>query len=255
MSENDNKKNVNSPVAGSKTGIIDRLWTFLIMVAGYPLAFLLLLFGLTENPKRRQWSFDGFITDLKGDVGQSLARDWGESILVAFIFAMVIRSFLVEPFKIPSGSMRMTLIEGDRLFVPKWEYGPLVPATQYRLPGFVKPKRGDVIVFKYPVTRDKDFIKRLIAFGGETVQIDSGKVYIDGKVISDGSIANIHYYNMGSYAVEGKSIKVPAGNYFVMGDNSAASHDSRFWGFVPEELVVGKAECIFWPLNRIRWIR
>lgn len=184
-----------------------------------------------------------------------IAWDWAESIIVALVLAMTIRAFLVEPFKIPSGSMRMTLIEGDRLFVPKVEYGPLIPFTKYRVPGFVKPKRGDVIVFKYPVTRDKDFIKRLIAVGGETVQIADGKILINGKPVTEGPIADIHYYNMGGYGEEGKVTKVPLGNYFVMGDNSAASHDSRFWGFVPEELVIGRAECIFWPLNRIRWIK
>ncbi|MEI6438081.1 MAG: signal peptidase I [Candidatus Omnitrophota bacterium] len=186
---------------------------------------------------------------------KAVAWEWAESIVVAFVLAMIIRSFIVEPFKIPSGSMRMTLIEGDRLFVPKFEFGPLVPFTKYRIPGYAKPKRGDVIVFKYPVTRDKDFIKRLIAVGGETVEILDGKVLINGRVIKDGPIANIHYYNMGQYGAEGKVTTVPAGNYFVMGDNSAASHDSRFWGFVPEELVVGRAECIFWPPNRIRWIK
>lgn len=186
---------------------------------------------------------------------KKVAWDWAESIVLAFIFAMLIRAFLVEPFKIPSGSMRMTLIEGDRLFVPKVIYGPLVPFTKVRLPGFAKPKRGDVIVFRYPVTRDKDFIKRVIAFGGETVQIKDGKILVDGKVITEGAIARIHYYNMGTYGAEGKAVKVPDGNLFVMGDNSAASHDSRFWGFVPQELVVGKAECIFWPINRIRWIK
>ncbi len=186
---------------------------------------------------------------------KAIAWEWAESIVVAFVFAMIIRSFLIEPFKIPSGSMRMTLIEGDRLFVPKVEYGPLVPFTKYRLPGFKKPQRGDVIVFRYPVTRDKDFIKRLIAFGGETVQIKDGKLIIDGRVMTEGTMANIHYYNMGHYGAEGQTITVPPGQLFVLGDNSAASHDSRFWGFVPEELLVGKAECIFWPPNRIRWIK
>jgi signal peptidase I len=181
--------------------------------------------------------------------------EWTESIVIAFILAMLIRSFLIQPFKIPSGSMRMTLVEGDRLFVNKLAYGPLFPFTKYRLPGFTKPKRGDVIVFKYPVTRDKDFIKRLIAFGGETVEIKDGKVLINGKVINDGAIDNIHYYNRGEYGAENKKITVPAGNYFVMGDNSSSSHDSRYWGFVPEYFVLGKAECIFWPLNRIRWIK
>lgn len=184
-----------------------------------------------------------------------VAWEWIESLAVAFVLAMVIRTFLIQPFKIPSGSMRMTLIEGDRLFVNKLVYGPLVPLTQYRLPGFSKPRRGDVLVFRFPMDRSKDFIKRLIAVGGETVEIRDGRVYIDGKAVTDGPIAKIHYYNYGDYAEPGKKITVPQGKYFVMGDNSASSHDSRYWGFVPSDLVIGKADVIFWPLNRIRWIK
>jgi signal peptidase I len=250
-------KNSGSDNSGpeGKASFIDRVWLFLTMAAGYPLVFFIFLFGLAEIQRQHRWSLAGFWADLKSSAGRALAKDWGESILVAFIFAMLIRSFLIEPFKIPSGSMRMTLIEGDRLFVPKWDYGPIVPMTKYRLPGLMKPRRGDVMVFRYPVTRDKDFIKRLIAVGGETVQIKHGRVLINGSPVTEGSIANIHYYNMGDFQNEDTVITVPPGNYFVMGDNSGASHDSRFWGFVPEELVIGKAECIFWPLNRIRWIK
>lgn len=186
---------------------------------------------------------------------KAMVWEWIESIVIAFILAMVIRSFFIQPFKIPSGSMRMTLIEGDRLFVNKLAYGPLFPLTKFRLPGFTKPKRGDVIVFRYPVTKDKDFIKRLIAFGGEIVEVKDGKVMINGEVIAQGPMSKIHYYNRGEYTQEGVSIKVPEGHLFVMGDNSASSHDSRYWGFVPEALVIGKAEFIFWPLKRIQWIR
>ncbi len=186
---------------------------------------------------------------------QKVVWEWVESLVVAFILAMLIRTFLIQPFKIPSGSMRMTLVEGDRLFVNKLAYGPMVPLTSYRLPGFVKPRRGDVVVFKYPIQRQKDFIKRLIALGGETVEIKDGRVYINDVPVADGAIAGIHYYNYGTYAQPGKKITVPQGQYFVMGDNSASSHDSRYWGFVPEELVVGKAEVLFWPLDRIRWIK
>ena len=186
---------------------------------------------------------------------KKIAWEWVESLVVAFVLAMAIRTFLFQPFKIPSGSMRMTLIEGDRLFVNKLDYGAQVPFTTYRLPGFSHPKRGDVVVFKYPVQRNKDFIKRLIAFGGETVEIRDGQVLINDKVISEGPIAGVHYYNYGDNAQPGKKVTVPPGQFFVMGDNSGSSHDSRYWGFVPEELLVGKAEVIFWPLNRIRWIK
>ncbi|MBF0486335.1 MAG: signal peptidase I [Candidatus Omnitrophica bacterium] len=185
----------------------------------------------------------------------SVAWEWIESILVAFVLAMIIRTFLFQPFSIPSGSMRMTLIEGDRLFVNKLDYGPMIPFTKYRIKGFGKPERGDVVVFKYPVTKDKDFIKRLIAFGGETVEIKDGKVLINGEVIDKGSMGAIYYYNAGDFGTREKPIMVPQGHYFVMGDNSGSSHDSRYWGFVPEDYLIGKAEVIFWPLNRIRWIK
>lgn len=205
------------------------------------------------------------------------AWEWAESLGIALLLAVVISAYLLQPFVIPSGSMRMTLIEGDRLFVNKLAYGPSwVPLeirmgwwqladsrnfdvwkklSRHRFPGFTKPKRGDVIVFRYPVTQDKDFIKRLIAFGGETVEIKEGKVLINGAIITDGAMDNIHYYNRGDFGAENQRITVPAGHYFVMGDNSGSSHDSRYWGFVPEYDVIGKAECIFWPPNRIRWIK
>ncbi|MBF0331964.1 MAG: signal peptidase I [Candidatus Omnitrophica bacterium] len=192
--------------------------------------------------------------DTKNNV-KALAWEWIESLAVAFLLAMVIRTFFIQPFKIPSGSMRMTLIEGDRLFVNKLNYGASVPLTDYRLPGYGHPSRGDVLVFKYPVQRNKDFIKRLIAVGGETVEIKDGRVFINDREVVEGPIARIHYYNYGEYAQPGKKITVPKGYYFVMGDNSGSSHDSRYWGFVPEALIVGKAEVIFWPPNRIRLIK
>ncbi len=215
---------------------------------------------------------------MKNQKPKSVVREWVESILVALVLAMVIRSYFVQPFKIPSGSMRMTLIEGDHLFVNKLRYGPMAlpeihspdflksavdlqwphalqPLTKNRLPGFGKPHRGDVIVFIYPSDRTKDFIKRLIALPGETVEIKDGEIYINGQEVLDPKIKNVYYYNRGDYGQEGVPITVPEGHYFVLGDNSGSSHDSRFWGFVSESDVIGKAEFIFWPLNRIRLIK
>ena len=183
-----------------------------------------------------------------------IIREWVESIVIAFILAMFIRTFFIQAFKIPSGSMRMTLIEGDRLLVNKLRYGAKVPFTSTRLPGFGEPQRGDILVFVYPEDRKRDFIKRLIAKGGETVEIRYGDIYINDKLIEDPLINNTYYYNRGSYGEIGRKVKVPEGYYFVLGDNSASSHDSRFWGFVPKEDVIGRAELIYWPLNRIRFI-
>jgi len=184
-----------------------------------------------------------------------LIEEWIEPLVVAFILAMFIRTFFIQAFKIPSGSMRPTLIEGDRLIVSKFIYGAKIPFTKKRLPGLSKPKRGDIIVFIYPVDGKRDFIKRLIAFGGETVEIIDGDVYVDGKPVEDPRIKKIYYYNYGPYGQEGEKIKVPEGHVFVLGDNSGASSDSRFWGFVPEENIIGRAEFIYWPPSRIRILK
>ncbi|MBF0569382.1 MAG: signal peptidase I [Candidatus Omnitrophica bacterium] len=202
--------------------------------------------------------------------------EWVDSFVVALVLAFFIQAYFFQPFKIPSGSMRMTLIESDRLFVNKLVYGPSwVPLevrllwwkvadskgfapweklTRHRFPGFAKPKRGDVVVFRFPVTQDKDFIKRLIAVGGETVEIKGGRIWINDKPVEVGP-KGLYYLNAGDYGRAGNKIKVPTGYYFVMGDNTGSSYDGRYWGFVPEEFLIGKADCIFWPLNRIRWIK
>lgn len=183
-------------------------------------------------------------------------KEWIESFLVALVLALFIRAFFIQAFKIPSGSMRMTLIEGDKLIVNKLVYGPRLPFTKsIRLPGFSSPKRGDVIVFKYPIDPKKDFIKRLIGFAGEQVQIKDGDIYVNGELIKEPSIKNIFYYNKGTYGQEGQTIRVPDGHVFVLGDNSGYSSDSRIWGFVPVENIVGKAEIIYLPFNRIRKIK
>ena len=186
---------------------------------------------------------------------KAVIREWVESIIVAFIIAMFIRTFMVQAFKIPTGSMRMTLIEGDRILVNKLRYGPKIPLSDKRLPGFRIPKRGDIIVFVYPEDKKRDFIKRLVAVGGETVEIKDGDIYVNQELVIDAPIKNIYYYNRGSYGKHEQEIIVPQGHYFVLGDNSGSSKDSRYWGFVPEELVIGKAEFIYWPLQRIRVIR
>ena len=209
---------------------------------------------------------------------KSVVREWVESILIALVMAIFIRAYFVQPFKIPSGSMRMTLIEGDHLFVSKLRYGPILlpevhspdflknmidikwpaflePLEHIRLPGFSKPQRGDVIVFVYPGDRTKDFIKRLIGLPGDIVEIKDGKLLINGEEFKDPKVQNLYYYNRGDYGALDQPIKVPEGKYFVLGDNSASSHDSRYWGFVDKDDLVGKAEVIFWPFNRVRIIQ
>ena len=185
----------------------------------------------------------------------STTREWVESFVVALILALFIRTFIIQAFKIPTGSMRMTLIEGDRILVNKLAYGAKVPGIKWRLPGYSKPKRGDVVVFTYPEDHKRDFIKRLIALGGETVEIRNGLIYINGVVIDDPVIRNTYYYNRGAYGVENQKTVVPEDSYFVLGDNSGSSKDSRYWGFVPKELMIGKAQVIYWTLNRLRFIK
>jgi signal peptidase I len=168
------------------------------------------------------------------------AKEWAHSIIIALVLTLIIRTFVVQAFKIPSGSMRPTLLEGDKLFVNKYVYR------------FEPPQRGDIIVFRYPVDMKKDFIKRLVAAPGETVEIRDGVIYVDGKALTDpASFGRFYYYNHDPYANPGEKVKVPADTYFVLGDNSANSTDSRFWGFVPKKNLLGKAVFRWWPLHRL----
>ena len=171
-------------------------------------------------------------------------KEWIHSIVVALALTLVIRTFVVQAFKIPSGSMRPTLLEGDKLFVNKYIYR------------FEPPKRGDIIVFRYPVDPKKDFIKRLVALGGETVEIRDGKIYVDGQVLQDpASFGKFFYYNHDPFGGPNEPVRVPADAYFVLGDNSANSTDSRFWGFVPKKSVLGKAFFRWWPPRRIGTVK
>ena len=186
---------------------------------------------------------------------KSVIREWTESIIVAFILAMIIRSFVIQAFKIPTGSMRPTLLEGDLILVNKFIYGAKIPFTNLRLPKFRSPQRGDVIVFIYPENPKKDFIKRLVALEGETVEIKNGTIYIMDKPLLDTVFNQRYYYNRGPFAQEDQKIVVSKGSFFVLGDNSASSQDSRYWGFVPRENILGEAILIYWPPNRIRIIK
>lgn len=186
---------------------------------------------------------------------KSLVWEWIESMVVAFLLAMVIRAFVIQAFKIPTGSMRTTLLEGDLILVNKFIYGATVPFTNYKLPAVRKPARGDVIVFIYPQDPKKDFIKRLAGLPGEQVEIREGTLYINDKPVLDRVFSQRYYYNRGDFGQENKKIIVPADNYFVLGDNSASSQDSRYWGFVPQTNILGKAIVIYWPPQRIRIVQ
>ncbi len=188
---------------------------------------------------------------------KSQAREWAESIIIALAIAIVIQTFLVQAFKIPSGSMIPTFNIGDRIFVNKFLYSARIPFVNWRLPilDIKEPKRGDIIVFISPEEPKKDFVKRLIAFGGENVEIKDGKILINGRTSEEPFFKGVYYYNAGDYGQEGKVIKVPPDSYFALGDNSANSRDSRYWGFIPKKNLVGKAVLIYWPLYRTKLIR
>jgi len=186
---------------------------------------------------------------------KSVIRDWTESIIIALILALIIRAFIVQAFKIPTGSMRMTLREGDLILVNKFIYGAKVPFTKYYLPALRTPKRGDVIVFIYPEDRKKNFIKRLVGLPGETVEIKGGSIYVNDKPVAEAIFNQIYYYNRGEFGSLGKKIVVPADSYFVLGDNSASSKDSRYWGFVPKDDLLGEAIVVYWPPQRIKIIK
>lgn len=186
---------------------------------------------------------------------KSAVREWTESIIVAFILAMVIRTFVVQAFKIPSASMTPTLLVGDIILVNKFLYGAKIPFTDLRLPKLRDPQRGDCIVFIYPENPKKDFIKRLVGLPGEVVEIKKGTIFINGKPILELPFSQIYYQNKGDLAQEGKPIVVPENEYFVLGDNSGSSQDSRYWGFVPKNNILGKAILIYWPFGRVRMIK
>ncbi len=186
---------------------------------------------------------------------KSVIREWGEAIIIAFILAMVIKIFIVEAFKIPTGSMRPTLLEGDLILVNKFIYGAKLPSVDVRLPALQQPKRGEVVIFIYPYDPKKNFIKRLVAFEGETVEIKNGTIYVNDKPLLDSVFSQRYYYNRGDFAREGQKLTVPKDNFFVLGDNSASSQDSRYWGFVPKRNMCGKAILIYWPVWRLRFIK
>ena len=182
---------------------------------------------------------------------KSQAREWAESIIIAVILALVIRTFVVQAFKIPSGSMIPTFKVGDRIFVNKFIYGAHVPLTEFRLPGLREPKRGDIIVFISPEDKKKDFVKRLIAKGGETVEIKDGKIYVNGEEVHDPlSVRSVYYYNAGDYGREGQAVKVPSDSYFVLGDNRNNSYDSHTGWFASRDKIIGKAWISIWPAGQ-----
>ncbi len=189
-------------------------------------------------------------------------REYAEAIAIALLLALFIRTFVVQAFKIPSGSMVPTLEIGDHILVNKFIYGFRIPYTKIRLLPFTSPKRGDIIVFVYPMDTSKDFIKRVIAVEGDQVEIRDKRVYINGSPVDE----PFAYYTDQRVIPRGLDprdnfgpVTVPKGAVFVMGDNRDNSRDSRYWGFVDLGIVKGKAFVIYYSWDganfAIRWGR
>jgi signal peptidase I len=191
---------------------------------------------------------------------KSLIREYAEAIIIAVLLALVIRQFAVQAFTIPSGSMMDTLLIGDYILVNKFLYGPEIPFTDRHLPGLRDPARGDIVVFKYPNDETRDFIKRIVAVGGDTVQVRDNRVWLNGKLIEEpyvfpGAFRSTPATHCG-YLYGCDALVVPPGAYFVMGDNRDNSQDSRYWGFVRREKIRGKAFLIYWSWNaETHWLR
>lgn len=193
---------------------------------------------------------------------KSKLREYIEAILLAIVIAFFIRTFVIQAYKIPSGSMKPTLQIGDHILVSKFNYGVKLPFIRSTLIPIGTPNRGDIVVFIYPEDRSKDFIKRLVGLPGDTIEIRNKKILLNGLPWSD-----THGVYSDSAIIPGAvqprdnfgPVKVPEGSIFVMGDNRDESYDSRFWGFVNMKDVLGKAQIIYWSWNHedtwVRWGR
>ncbi|MBD0306012.1 MAG: signal peptidase I [Nitrospiraceae bacterium] len=211
---------------------------------------------------------------------KSVLREYAEAIILAMLLAFAIRVFIVQAFKIPSGSMIPTLLIGDHILVSKLSYGlqwpadcklrlsfpPITCYTSKTIVAFGEPQRGDVIVFRYPEDEEKDFIKRIVGLPGDTIEVRSKLVYINGTPSHDKSYTQRVDPGIIDGSINPRDnfgpVTVPAGSYFVMGDNRDQSLDSRFWGYVRAEKIRGKAFRIYWSWSGhgdwkqwVRWER
>jgi signal peptidase I len=184
---------------------------------------------------------------------KSVVREYFESIVIAVILALFVRTWVVQAFKIPTGSMENNLLIGDHLLVNKFIFGP-TPLAIGRVLLPVRPiRRGDIVVFKYPEEPDRDFIKRVIGLPGETIELRNKKVFVNGQGLDEPYVhiltpPSSDYQEVTSFDVRERfgPVTVPAGKYFVMGDNRDNSQDSRYWGFLPRDYVKGRALLIYW---------
>jgi signal peptidase I len=216
---------------------------------------------------------------------KSFYKEWVEPFLIAAVVALFIRQFVVEAFKIPSGSMIPTLLIGDHLLVNKFVYGPRIPFTDTRLFTWKEPKRGEIIVFKYPENEDKNFIKRVIGLPGDKIEIKDGTLFINDQPVKVkdlglypdddgnsgfyakpellkeqlGTVSHDILYMHSQAGYNFGPVLVPKDSYFMMGDNRDNSQDSRVWGFVKFNKILGRALIIYWSwddtTHGVRWKR
>jgi signal peptidase I len=202
-------------------------------------------------------------TDLDAPGQKSITREYGEAMLIALVLAIFIRTFFVQAYKIPSGSMEPTLLIGDHILVNKIIYGLRMPDSIFglQIPGLpygqyvfqLEPvHRGDVVVFVFPPDRTKDFIKRVIGIAGDTISVKNGVVWLNGAEMPDPH----RHWEVSAQERSPVSprdnfgpVTVPPGKLFMMGDNRDRSYDSRFWGFVDLNDVEGRATVIYLPWN------
>jgi signal peptidase I len=187
---------------------------------------------------------------------RTLVREYASALAWALVLAFVIRTFVVQTFEIPSGSMENTLEIGDRIIANKFLYGLRLPWSGQRLLPIRAPKRGDVVIFKFPLDRSQDFVKRLIGLPGDTILVRDKQVFVNGRLY-----ANPHERHTDSHILSAAAgprdnfgpVRVPQGSYFMMGDNRDESYDSRFWGFVPAEDLLGLAMVKYWSKVPDSW--
>ncbi len=192
---------------------------------------------------------------------KSTLREYFESIVIAVILALFIRTFVVQAFKIPTGSMEENLLIGDHLLVNKFVFGPTTSRLERALLPVADVKRGDVIVFKYPEEPERDFIKRVIGLPGETLEVRDKKVFINGTALDEPYAHYLQpvaspseFHEVTSFDVRDRygPVTVPPNQFFMMGDNRDNSQDSRYWGFLPRENIKGKSLVIYWSYEADR---
>ena len=193
---------------------------------------------------------------------KSKLRENVEAIVIAIVLALFIRTFVIQAFKIPSGSMKPTLQIGDHILVNKFIYGVKIPYIDKTIISYKNPDHGDIIVFKYPEDPDKDFIKRVIGIPGDIIESKDKTVYVNQiPIINDVGVHTESRNLSGNINPRDNfgPLTVPAESYFVMGDNRDNSYDSRFWGFVEQRAIKGKAFIIYWSWDSdnfgVRWGR